>query len=168
MAGNKKPRKAHRPRSRILNAAEYAAESLQPLVEFDPDYVRAIKVRDHSAMTSMTQGTATQHEVEQLIATYNLAYAIWHTMTVPKFIANEWQAILTQANDSLTALRARAAQLQRVVCRGCEIQALNNLLDLSDNLLDVLNVRQFEIALTYARARATAPKKPQPQEATVA
>ena len=151
MATLKKPAKKHRPRrARLINPIDYVKESHTLLAESDPGYVLDIKLKDHSSMERLVKGEAQQLHLENLIATWRLVYGHWATLGVPMPAKAEQAVVLLCANAALCDLCQRHKETGRAVCKAVEINALNELIALNDNLLDVVTKQQFEKALTFA------------------
>ena len=159
MAANKKPRKRYKPKDRWLNPLEFVKENLSLLAEFDPDYVLKIKLKDHSAMVAVQQGTATKRDMDNIAATYNLVFGMRRTLGLPDDVYKEFGRTLYHANLAFKPVCARANEIGRVVCKADELQAFIDLIELNDNLLDVVTVKQWGEALWYAKnhARSTQP-----------
>lgn len=158
MAKNKKPRKAYKPKGRWLSPMAYVKESMSLLCEFDPDYVLKIKLKDHSAMTAVQQGTATKRDMDNISATFNLVFGMRRTLDLPDEADWEFGRTLHHANLAFKAVCSRANELGRVVCKADELQAFNDLIDLNDNLLDVVTVKQWGDALLFAKNHAKSTK----------
>ena len=154
MATNKKPRKKYRKKDTFANAIGYVSENLKPLVEFDPEYVTTMKLKDHSALTAVIQGTATRKDMDLISASYNVCYGMWKTLRPPEPANTEFARILYRANLAYRDICERANELKRVVTKSHEMQALNDLISLSDDLLDAVTTKQFGDALRYAKNNA--------------
>ena len=151
MATNKKPAKKHRkPATRLVNPIDYVKESHTLLCESDPGYVLDIKLKDHSAMERLVKGEAQQMHLENLIATWRLVYGAWATLGVPMPAKAEQAVVLLCANVALCDLCQRHKATGKAICKAVEINALNELVALNDNLLDVVTKQQFEKLLARA------------------
>jgi len=154
MAANKKPRKKYRPKGQWASPMEYVKENLSILSEWDPDYVREIRLKDHSAMVAVQQGTATRKDMDFISATYNVVFALWKILELPDEAKGEMARTLYMANHAFTQACARANEIKRVVCNAEELRAFNDLIALNDNLLDVVTVKQWGDALLWAKNHA--------------
>ena len=152
MAKNKPPRKKYRPKDVWLNATQIAVDNGKLLREYDPPYVNRIKLRDHSALTSLIQGVATQKEMGMLGASFNLSLSIWKVLKI-KGEAAQWMfETLARSGAAYSDLCKRGNELGRIVVKAPEMQAMNDLIELSDNLLEIVTVRQFEQAMKLAQS----------------
>lgn len=158
MAKNRKPRKAYKPKAQWMSPLEFVRENLSLLCEFDPSYVLNIKIKDHSAMTAVQRGTATKRDMDNIAATYNIVFGLRRTLGLPESVYKEFGSILYHANLAFKTSCSRASDLGRVVCTADELQAFNNLVELNGELLDVVTVKQWGDALSYAKNHAKSTK----------
>lgn len=150
MAKNKAPKKKYKPKARILNIVQVVADRQKLLCEYDPDHVRRISIRDHSALTSLIQGVATPMEMNMLAAAFNMALAMWKVLKL-KGEAHEWMfSTLARSGAAFNDLCARGKEVGRITVKAPEMQAMNDLIELSDNLLEIVTVGQFEEAMKLA------------------
>lgn len=154
MATNKKPKKAYRPKGRWASPIEFVKENLSLLCEFDPSYVLQIKLKDHSAMVAVQQGTATKRDMDNISATFNIVFGLRKTLGLPDDVYKEFGRTLHNANVAFKAVCSRANEINRVVCKADELKAFNDLIELNDNLLDVVTVKQWGEALSFAKNHA--------------
>ncbi len=150
MAKNKPPKKKYKPKPRILNVVQVVADRQRLLCEYDPDHVRRISIRDHSALTSLIQGVATPKEMNMLAASFNMALAMWKVLKVKGEVAEWMFSTLARSGAAFNDLCARGKQNGRITVKSAEMQAMNDLIDLSDNLFEVVTVGQFEEAMKLA------------------
>jgi hypothetical protein len=60
-------RSKYRPKGVILNPIAYVMESMTPVAKHE-SYLIDLKIRNHAAMTMLTQGKATKQDMDDLIA----------------------------------------------------------------------------------------------------
>ena len=148
MPKSAKPRKKLNHAKRRISGDPLALviESNQLLREYDGGrYVQLWKINVHAAMRSVVQGTAGDDSMTTLLSAWNVTRA--HC----DFHKYDDAGIMDTAKDALEGLCTRGRETGRIVCYASDIAALNNLLDLHDNWLDVVTVRQMENALTYIK-----------------
>ena len=75
MPANKKPRKAYRPKARLVNPMDYVLEGFAP-VSSAGSYLVDLKLHNHSAMTELLAGRATRKHMDTLIAMSNICEAL--------------------------------------------------------------------------------------------
>lgn len=150
MAGNKPPKKKYKAKPRILNIVDVVIDRNRLLSEYDPNYVQRIRLRDHSALTSLIQGVATPKEMNMLAASFNLALAMWKVLKTTREMDDWMFSTLARSGAAFNDLCIRGKENGRITVKSAEMQAMNDLIDLSDNLLDVVTVAQFEDAMKLA------------------
>ena len=147
MPGNKKPRKKYKPKQVMLNAHEWAVESATPLTQHD-SYVVDWTLKNNAAFEKLMRGEARRAELDVLIAARNICEAI----SVTKFSAvDDDTATLARSETALKDICARANAGKGTAMKAAEMQAIRDLMVLHDTLLENVSVREFEIALAYAK-----------------
>lgn len=147
MPKNKKPRKAYKPMRLApgANPLAYVLESLKPVREHE-SYLIGLKMTNHSAMSELTQGRATNVHVGVLIGMSNMIEGLWRLG-----FGKEYEAILVAGQRALDGVCDRAARTGRYVLTGPEITALNDYMELHDAQMEVVCVKDIERALDLAR-----------------
>lgn len=152
MPGNKKPRKKYKPKQIMLNAHEWAVESATPLTQHD-SYVVDWTLKNNAAFEKLMRGEARRAELDVLIAARNICEAI----SVTKFNATDDDiGTLVRSEAALKDICTRANAGRGTAMKAAEIQALRDLMVMHDALLENVSVREFEIALAYARKEMVA------------
>lgn len=160
MPGTKKPRKKYKPKPIMLNAHEWAMESTRPLDKHD-SYVVDWSIKNNVAFEKLMRAEARQTEIDVLMAARNICEAISRT----KFNAiDDDQGTLSNSKLALVDICARANAGKSVAMKASEMTAMRELMKLHDTLLHNVTVREFEIALAFAKSeigagRATKLKK---------
>lgn len=149
MPASKKPRKKYRPKPVMTNAFEYAIESTKPLVEHG-SYVLDWRLKNNAAFGALLKAEAKRRDLDVLVAARNIVEAMVVTLK-----GADINGTLVRSEAALIDICARANAGNGTAMRAPEIQALRDLMDFHDALLDVVTVQQFETALNYARSEAT-------------
>ena len=160
MANNKKPRKQYKPKAKMLNPHDYVLDNLKTLSEYDPGYITNIQIRAHSALTVLIQGKALPVDMDVLAASYNIVLGLCHVVALPEPAKSSFNRVLRGALNTIQALCDRGKTLGRITVRAEEITALNDLINLHDQILNVVTVKQFEAGMKIALAdvKSTHPK----------
>lgn len=136
-------RSKYRPRPRLANPAEFVCESVRPIGAMD-SYLIDLKIKNHMAFAALTQGRATKADMQMLIGMNNICNALY---AIKK--ETNHQDVLTAGGAALIDIGRRGLKTERYVVRATEMQALNNLMDLHDALMETSSVRDVEHALKY-------------------
>jgi hypothetical protein len=153
MPSNKKPRKKYTPRPVLADPIGFVVEAIKPITAHDT-YLVDLKLRNHGALTAVLNGSATKRDIDDLIAMHNIQEAI-RRMIKQKRITD-----LPIEMDSSTLIRGKCALLElssrgfasgRFTPRAPEIQALNDLIQMHDELMYLITVSHMERAIAFAR-----------------
>lgn len=131
-------RSKYRPKGLIMNPMAYVIESMTPVAKHDT-FLVDLKIRNHMALTNLTQGKATRTDMDELIAMANVTEALSRLG-----FGKEHGDITQDGLDALHAVGKRGAESGRFILRAPEMAALNLLMDLHDAQMDVITVKDME------------------------
>ena len=134
-------RSKYRRKHVLINTLGYVLESLTPVSQHD-SYLIDLKIKNHMAMTNLTQGKATKEDMDCLISMNNIVHALLRMGH-----GTEFKQYMDAGREALLDVCSRGAATKRFLCRGPEITALNELLELHDAQLDVITIRDMEKAI---------------------
>lgn len=124
-----------------MNPMAYVIESMTPVAKHDT-YLVDLKIRNHMAMTNLTQGKATRTDMDDLIAMGNVTEALFRMG-----FGKEHGDITQEGLDALHAVGKRGAESGRFILRSEEMRALNTLMELHDAQMDVITIKDMERGL---------------------
>lgn len=124
-----------------MNPIAYVMESMTPVAKHDT-YLVDLKIKNHMALTNLTQGKATRSDMDDLIAMGNVTEALSRLG-----FGKEHGDITMAGLDALHAVGKRGAQSNRFILRSEEMRALNTLMDLHDAQMDVITIKDMERGL---------------------
>ena len=153
MAGNKKPRKKYRPRPVLLNTMEYAMEGVN-LITNQGDYLVDLKIKNQLAFGSALTGRASFADLTTLITAHHITEAFWAMGR-----GREYKDILIRSQVALREVWDRLKDSGRSTLRAPELQALRDLLELHDAMLEVATVNDMEEAIRLAKAKKKGERK---------
>ena len=142
-------RSKYRPKGVLLNPMGYVKDGLAPMTEH-PDQLVTLRLKNHAAMVALLQGKAGVSQMSMLIAMYNITEAL-HKMGFGKEYADE----VTAGRQTLTDIVQRSHTVGKYVPTGPEIAVLNTLMELHDAQMDVVTVREMDIAIKLAQKEIT-------------
>jgi hypothetical protein len=134
-------RSKYRPKGVIMNPMAYVIESMTPVTKHDT-YLVDLKIRNHMALTNLTQGKATRHDMDDLIAMGNVTEALSRLG-----FGKEHGDITRDGLDALHTVGKRGAESGRFILRAEEMRALNTLMELHDAQMDVITIKDMERGL---------------------
>lgn len=124
-----------------MNPMAYVIESMTPVAKHDT-YLVDLKIRNHMAMTNLTQGKATRTDMDDLIAMGNVTEALFRMG-----FGKEHGDITQEGLNALHAVGKRGAESGRFILRSEEMRALNTLMELHDAQMDVITIKDMERGL---------------------
>jgi hypothetical protein len=140
----------YKPRPVLVDPVGFVVESVKPLAEHD-DYVLKWKLKNHEAFAALLRGRAKKDDIDTLAAARNISEAL-----VVVLDGEDVDGTLARSAVAIIDLCARGNEGKSLVLRAQEMQAMRDLMQLHDELLDVVTIRQFEDALAYARKEIAA------------
>ena len=138
-------RSKYRPKGVLLNPVGYVLESMTAL-NGHGDVVLTVRLKNHAAMTALTQGTATRKDIDTLIQVVNVTEALYRLG-----FGAEYAAEVKAGMGALLEVGRRGAQTHRFVLKAQEMTALNVLMELHDAQLDIITVKDMERATKLVR-----------------
>lgn len=150
-------RSKYRPKGIITDTISHVLGGFR-LVQ-DTGKAVTLKIKNHQALVSMTQGKGTRDDIDVLIAAMNVAEAL----VITADLAGEYRQEIKGAQDAIYTMGQRGLSKNRFLFTGPEMQAMNMGMAVHDAQLDACTVGQLERALDYVareirakRARAIA------------
>lgn len=132
---------SYKPRPLVLNTMAYVVESLTPVKEHD-SYLVDVKIKNHGAMTALTQGNADRDQMQFLINMSNNAESLC-IMGIKK----QDMELVIEGSDALFEVGRRGAETGRFVLRAHEMNSINLLMQIHDKQLELVTVKQMQKAI---------------------
>lgn len=123
-----------------MNPIAYVMESMTPVAKHD-NFLIDLKIKNHSAMATLTQGKATRQDIDVLIPMGNICEALYRMG-----FGTEYKDVIHAGLDALHAVGKRGWQTGRFILRAEEMTALNTLMELHDAQMDVITIKHMEEA----------------------
>ena len=133
-------RSSYRPRPKLVNPVAYVIEGLTPVKEHD-SYLIDLKIKNHGAMTALTQGRADKDQINFLINMSNAAEAL----CIMGF-KQEYVELILEGSDALLEVGRRGTKTGSFVLKAEEMNALNLLMQIHDEQLELITVKDMEKA----------------------
>jgi hypothetical protein len=135
-------RSKYRPKPILQNPLGYVLESLTPVAKHD-SFLLDLKIKNHLAMKNLTHGIATKEDMDKLINMNNVVHAL-----LRMGFGTEFKQYMDAGREALLEVCSRGAETKtKFLCRGPEITALNELLELHDAQMDVITIKDMEKAV---------------------
>lgn len=145
-------RSKYKPKGVRLDNMTYVMQGLTPMAKHG-DHLVTLKIKNHQALAALTQGRATLEDVNVLIATLNIAEALYRMG-----FGREYNDVVKQGLLALRAVGGRGITSGRFILTGPEMNALNLVMELHDAQLDLCVVQDIEKAIDLVRREELAGK----------
>lgn len=138
-------RSKYRPRGVLVNPVAYVIESITPVAKHD-SFLVDLKIKNHAALTALTQGKAVRGDIDDLISMTNITEALYRLG-----FGTDYKDIINAGLDALFAVGNRGAGSNRFVLKAAEMSALNDIMELHDAQMSVITVGDMERALNIVK-----------------
>lgn len=131
----------YKPKPVLINPVAYVVEGMTPVKKHD-SYLMDLRIKNHGAMTALTQGQADRSQIDFLINMSNNAEALCFMG-----VKQEYVELVIEGSDALFEVGRRGAETGRFVLKAEEMNAINLLMQIHDEQTDLITVRQMEKAI---------------------
>jgi hypothetical protein len=135
----------YKPRPLLQNVMGFVMERVATVTSH-ADYLTTLRIRNHGALTALTQGKATPADIDTLIAAFNITEALYR-----RGFGTDYKLVVLHGQQALRTVAARGAQAGRFILRAEEMTAINHVIELHDAQLDVISVLDMEQAVIDVR-----------------
>jgi len=134
-------RSKYRPKPVIVNPMGYVIESMTPVALHD-SFMVDLKLTNHMAMATLTQGNATKADINVLINALNVMESLWRLG-----FGVEYRSVVDTGLRALRSVGARGVESNKFILKADEMAALNEAMELHDAQLEVITVKDMERAV---------------------
>lgn len=135
-------RSNYRPKGVRLDTMAWVKSGLMAVADV-PEAGINLKIKNHAALASITQGKATRDDIDILISAVNVTEALArHGM------GKDWSTEIRAAQDALLTMAKRGLEKgDKFLFTGPELTAVNLCMEIHDVQLDTCTVGELEKAL---------------------
>ena len=137
-------RSKYRPRQVFSDPVAWVINGFKPMIESGEAV--SLKIKNHSALSDITQGQGDKNKVDVLIAAMNMAEALH---IVNPALGKEYAPEIKAAQDAIYMMAKRGVAKGRFVFTGPEMQAMNTGMEVHDAQLDACTIGELEQAIKY-------------------
>ena len=137
-------RSKYKPRQVFSDPVAWVINGFKPVSESGEAV--SLKIKNHSALSDITQGQGDKNKVDVLIAAMNMAEALH---IVNPALGKEYAPEIKAAQDAIYNMAKRGVAKGRFVFTGPEMQAMNTGMEVHDAQLDVCTIGELEAAIKY-------------------
>ena len=136
-------RSRYRPKGVIVDTMGWIKQGMQRIDGMDVGL--DLKIKNHAALASITQGRATRDDMDIVIGPLNMTEAL---VRINPELGADWSAEIKAGQDALYALAKRGlANGGRFIFKADEMRAVNLAMEIHDAQLERGTVRDIELAL---------------------
>ena len=137
-------RSKYKPRQVFSDPVSWVINGFKPMSESGEAV--SLKIKNHSALSDITQGQGDKNKVDVLIAAMNMAEALH---IVNPALGKEYAPEIKAAQDAIYHMAKRGVVKGRFVFTGPEMQAMNTGMEVHDAQLDACTIGELEAAIKY-------------------
>ena len=137
-------RSKYKPRKIFSDPVTWVINGFKPMSESGEAV--SLKIKNHSALSDITQGQGDKNKVDVLIAAMNMAEALH---IVNPQLGKEYAPEIKAAQDAIYNMAKRGVTKGRFVFTGPEMQAMNTGMEVHDAQLDACTIGELEAAIKY-------------------
>lgn len=135
-------RSKYKPKGVRIDTMAYVMSGLK---KFDEVEVAVdVRIKNHLAMESLRLGTATKHDVDVLIGTFNMVEGLYR---LNEKFGQDWSKEIREGQDALLAMSRRGLETGKFICKSSELVAMNLVMEIHDAQLDKATVKDVELAV---------------------
>ena len=141
-----KKRSKYRPKGVILDTLTYVKSGLVPMANLK-DQLIALQLKNHLALEALRTGKAIKEDIDTIINAFNITEAL-----TKQDIGQDYKAEIKEAQNALYECAKRGVERNyNFVMKGTEIKAINFVMQLHDEQLQIATVKDLELATNYVR-----------------
>ena len=135
-------RKKYKPKGVRLDCMAWVMSGMKPVSQVQHAGL-ALKIKNHDALTNITQGRGKRDDIDIVIAAMNVAEAL-----AMLGLGSDWRKEVNAAQEAIFSMGKRGLMnADKFLFTGPEMQAVNLGMDVHDAQLDECTVKQLEEAL---------------------
>jgi len=141
-----KKKSKYRPKGVILDTLTYVKSGLMPMANLK-DQLIALQLKNHLALEALRTGKAIKEDIDTIINAFNISEAL-----AKQDIGQDYKTEIKEAQDALYECAKRGVERNySFVMKGTEIKAINFVMQLHDEQLQIAKVKDLELATNYVR-----------------
>ena len=138
-------RSKYRPRAVLANPLGYVLESITPIAAMDKYFIE-LKIKNHLALTNLTQGVADRPDIDTLISAFNITEALYRLG-----FGRDYKDVIADGLAALRSVGKRGLETGKFILKSAEMNALNLAMELHDAQLEIITLRDMEKAIALVK-----------------
>lgn len=137
-----KKRSKYRPKKNLVDPVTWVLSGIKAFN--DIPVAVDLRVKNHDAMDKLRRGVATKEDVDTIIGAFNMTEGF---MRLRPDLGRDWAKEIRTGQDALLTMAKRGVEMGRFVLRAEELVAMNLVMEIHDEQLNQVNVRDMEKAM---------------------
>jgi hypothetical protein len=135
----------YKPKPVLQNPLGFVLENIAPITAHG-GYLVELQLKNSNAMLNLMQGRATKQDMNMIIAMSNIVEALCDLG-----FGKQYASVAVDGREAIIGIVMRAVDKLRFVPTGPEIQALNTLMELHDEQMQIITVGDMDRAIAHAK-----------------
>jgi hypothetical protein len=135
----------YKPKPVLQNPLGFVLDSIAPITAHG-GYLVELQLKNSNAMLNLMQGRATKQDMNMIIAMSNIVEALCDLG-----FGKQYASVAVDGREAIIGIVMRAVDKLRFVPTGPEIQALNTLMELHDEQMQIITVGDMDRAIAHAK-----------------
>jgi hypothetical protein len=135
----------YKPKPVLQNPLGFVLDSIAPITAHS-GYLVELQLKNSNAMLNLMQGRATKQDMNMIIAMSNIVEALCDLG-----FGKQYASVAVDGREAIIGIVMRAVDKLRFVPTGPEIQALNTLMELHDEQMQIITVGDMDRAIAHAK-----------------
>lgn len=145
-------RSKYRPKGVLVNALGYVLDGFAPMTSHGTQLLD-LQLKNHEARVALHEGRAGTAQIGNIIALYNIAEALYR-MGVGK----EYGQYVDEGREAIISIVRRSHEIKKFTATEEETVALLRLYELHDAQMEVVTVREMDMAIKLAKKEVASGK----------
>lgn len=135
-------RSKYRPKKNLVDPVTWVIAGIKPFN--DIPVAVDLRVKNHDAMNKLRLGTAGKADIDIIIGAFNMTEGF---MRLRPDLGRDWAKEIRTGQDALLTMAKRGVEMGRFILRAEELVAMNLVMEIHDEQLNHVNVRDMEKAM---------------------
>jgi hypothetical protein len=132
----------YKPKGVIRDPISYVVSGMKPMASMK-DQLVALQLKNHLALEALRVGEAEKADIDTIISAFNITEAL-----ARRGLGADYRQEIQEAQDALLTCAKRGVEMgYRFVVKGLELKAINFIMQLHDEQLQIATIKDIEKAV---------------------
>lgn len=139
-------RSGYKPKRVLVDPINWVLSGMKPLRVMSEATI--VKIKNHESLLDITRGTGTRKHVDDMIAAFNVAEAMYR---INPDLGQDYAQEIREAQNAIFTMARRGRESNKFLLTGPEMTAVNTGMEVHDAQLDACTVAELEKAMDLVR-----------------